>query len=100
MLASSTDFISAQDPFELGFLAYLLAKKYRKPFEVQDHGGFYDGEKNGEPLWFLRKYLALFLAKRAQAIRTVSPKSLKVLTSGFSTHAYFLPIAVEERRLR
>jgi len=92
------DLISAQDPFELGFLAFCLAKKYKKKLEIQDHGGFFDGEKNDEPLWFLRKYLARFLVKRANIVRTVSPKSYAVLQEQ-GVHVYHQPIAVQDRFL-
>lgn len=97
-LVKQVDLISAQDPFELGFIAYLLAKKYRKPFEVQDHGGFFGEHMTTEPLWFLRKYLASFLIRRADSVRTVNPKSLKILKHLRNGRgAYLLPIAVADR---
>ncbi len=91
----NADMISAQDPFELGLIAFLLSRKFHIKFEIQDHGGFFDGETNNEPLWFLRKFIAYFFMRRANGVRTVSPKSLerlKIMRSGFT---YFLPIAVQ-----
>ncbi|MDQ7815050.1 MAG: glycosyltransferase [Patescibacteria group bacterium] len=92
------DLITAQDPFELGLVGYLLARKTKVSFEIQDHGGFFDGEETDEPLWFLRSCLALRIARRARRIRTVSPKSLDVLQkSGLSEKIYLLPIAADMR---
>jgi len=96
--SSKFDLITAQDPFELGWIAYRLGRKYNTKFEIQDHGGFFDGEPADEPLWFLRSRLAWFLARRAAAIRTVSPKSQdKLAAAGLKDKTYFLPIAAEEK---
>lgn len=92
--AHRADLITAQDPFEIGFIAYILSRQFQVPFEIQDHGGFFDGETPDEPLWILRKYLARFLATRAARIRTVSPKSFERLGR---EKAYFLPIGVDAR---
>ncbi len=92
------DLITAQDPFELGLIAYLLSKKFKKKFELQDHGGFFDGDKTDEPLWFWRMRLASWLALRADRIRTVSPKSFERLKSfGLGEKVYWLPLAAEQR---
>jgi glycosyltransferase involved in cell wall biosynthesis len=92
------DLISAQDPFELGFIAWRHAKQGNIPFELQDHGGFFDGEPADEPLWFFRSRLGWYLAKRANRIRTVSPKSLVNLKKkGLGDKAYWLPIAADAR---
>lgn len=94
------DMITAQDPFELGLIAFRLAKTFRKKWEIQDHGGFFDGKKSDEPLWVLRKRLALFLVRRADGIRTVSPGSLANLQRmRLRGSPYFLPIAVHDRFL-
>lgn len=96
--ASSVDLITAQDPFELGKIAWLLARRAKKPFEVQDHGGFFDGGEVMEPLWFVRKYVARFLSRRANRIRTVSPLSLEELRRlGLGEKTYWLPIAADPR---
>lgn len=97
-LAPSADLITAQDPFELGFIAWRLSASFHKPFEIQDHGGFFDGEKPDEPLWFFRGRLAGFLARRARLIRTVSPKSLARLKQlGLKGDVYHLPIVADPR---
>jgi len=92
------DLISVQDPFELGIIAYIVAMIYRKPLEVQDHGGFFDGEDPGEPFWWLRRHMAMFLLRKTQLIRTVSPGSLERLCRlGFGNKVVFIPIAAHER---
>jgi glycosyltransferase involved in cell wall biosynthesis len=94
----SADLVTAQDPFELGLVAWCVSRRLKKPFEVQDHGGFFDGETPDEPLWPIRSKLAWWLARRASSIRTVSPKSLSVLTAkGIGDKTYWLPISADER---
>jgi len=96
--ATSYDLITAQDPFELGLIGWLVTRGKRVKLEIQDHGGFFDGEPADEPLWFWRSRLAWRLARRAKAIRTVSPKSLENLKAkGLGDKAYWLPIAADLR---
>lgn len=96
--APVSDMVTAQDPFELGLLARGIASKHSKSFEVQDHGGFFDGEVADEPLWPLRSRLAWRIARRAKLIRTVSPKSLENLRAkGLGDKAYWLPISADPR---
>ena len=72
---SGYDLVTAQDPFELGWIAYRFARSHHIPWEIQDHGGFFDGQTPDEPLWFVRKFVARYLVKRATRVRTVSPSS-------------------------
>jgi glycosyltransferase involved in cell wall biosynthesis len=96
--ALKADFISAQDPLELGVLALLLGAKKRVPVEIQDHGGFFDGQPNGEPFWWCRRLFVSLARTRAMVIRTVSPYSLKALASERSSdRLYWLPIAPDDR---
>lgn len=91
------ELVTAQDPFELGKIGWIAARLADKPFEIQDHGGFFDGRKPDEPLWFLRGWLARFLSRRADAIRTVSPLSFEALAKeGMKEKTYHLPIAPRE----
>jgi len=92
------DLITAQDPFELGWIAKCVSRKYAKPFELQDHGGFFDGGEVVEPLWPLRSRVAGWLSRRASRIRTVSPMSHAKLTeSRLGEKTYLLPIAADAR---
>ncbi len=93
-----SDLITAQDPFELGWIAKCVSRKYAKPFELQDHGGFFDGGEAVEPLWPLRSRVAGWLSRRASRIRTVSPMSLTKLTENhLGEKTYLLPIAADAR---
>ncbi len=74
------DLITVQDTAYLALLAYLLARKFRVPLEVQVHGL--------EKFYGLRKLLARFLLKRADMIRVVSER----LKREISTRAYVLPV--------
>lgn len=95
---ADADMICAQDPFELGLIAWLVARQKKIKFELQDHGGFFDGEPADEPLWFWRSKLAWWLARRADSIRTVSPKSLENLKArGLGKKSYWLPIPADLR---
>lgn len=95
---ASADLVTAQDPFELGFVAWSVTRRSKKSFELQDHGGFFDGETPDEPLWPIRSRLAWWLARRASMIRTVSPKSMAVLNAkGLGEKMYWLPIPADER---
>lgn len=97
-IVSSADVVTAQDPFELGVIAYVITRRTSVPWEVQDHGGFFDGEPADEPLWPLRSRVAWFLVRRADRVRTVSPKSVAFLaTQGLSARVYWLPIAADMR---
>lgn len=67
--------ITSQDPFERGFVAWLLARRFHAPLELQIHTDFLSP-------WFwreslknkIRVMLARFLLPRATAIRAVSER--------------------------
>jgi glycosyltransferase involved in cell wall biosynthesis len=66
--------VTAQDPFETGFIGWQLAKKSGAGLEIQMHGDFY-----GSPYWRkenflnrLRFYLGKFVLRRADVVRAVS----------------------------
>ncbi|OHA28539.1 MAG: hypothetical protein A3C08_02170 [Candidatus Taylorbacteria bacterium RIFCSPHIGHO2_02_FULL_47_18] len=74
------DLITVQDTSYLALLAYMLAKKFRVPLEVQVHGF--------EKLYGVRKLLARFVLRRADKIRVVSER----LRREISPRAYVLPV--------
>ncbi len=74
------DLITVQDTSYLALLAYMLAKKYQIPLEVQVHGF--------EKLRGVRKLLAWFVLHRADKIRVVSER----LRHAISPRAYVLPV--------
>jgi len=80
-----SEVISVQDPFEIGLVGWLLAKKFGLKFHVQIHGDYF-----GSPYWrqekFLnrvRYYLGIFIVKRADAIRVVSQRIKNQLIEKF-----------------
>lgn len=75
------DSISSQDPFFLGFIAYLLSRIYKIPFYPQLHI-----EAFSNPYWReesllnrLQYYCGLFVIKRADKVRVVSRRSEKYM---------------------
>lgn len=73
------DFVSSQDPFELGLVAWRLARKYKLKLQIQLHGDYFDS-----PYWrresffnFFRYCLGKFLVKRADTLRVVSERIKK-----------------------
>lgn len=91
------DIVTAQDPLELGWVGLALARYHRKPFEVQDHGGFFDGGKIIEPFWGLRSLGLMPLVKRATIVRTVSPHSNERLKAKDIHHVRLAPIPADHR---
>lgn len=84
---SHFDLISVQDAYFLALLGYWLSRKFRVPLELQVHGF--------EKLSGLRRLLASFLLPRADAVRVVSERLKKLLTTNFrlpATRLYELPI--------
>lgn len=91
------DLVTAQDPLELGWIGRCLSRFHKKPLEVQDHGGFFDGGKIIEPLWGLRSLGLMPLAKRATLVRTVSPNSADRLKKQGIEHVRLAPIPADHR---
>jgi len=75
------DIVSAQDPFEMGFISWLLAKKYKLKLQIQIHGDYFGSLywRNESLLNGLRYYLGKFLIKKADSIRVVSSRTKESL---------------------
>lgn len=87
------DLITAQNPAELGWLAYRLAVRYHAKLELQDHSGAFDGSHAVDESWNgIRSTLANFLIKKADSIRTVNLQSFQWLSTHVKAHTYWLPI--------
>ncbi len=85
--------VTTQDAAELGYLSSKLAKQFHARFEVQDHAGTFDGSGMAdESLGFIRRPLAYYFAKRADAVRTVNPQSATWLAANTNAFSYWLPI--------
>lgn len=75
------DVITAQDPFETGIIAFLLAKKFKTKLQIQLHGDYF-----GSVFWRkenilnrIRYCLGKYIIKKADAIRAVSKRVEKSL---------------------
>ncbi len=75
------DLITAQDPFEIGLIGLLLAKRCKIGLNVQEHGDFFS-----QPYWrrerilhFCRYYIGLYVIKKAESVRVVSRRIKKHL---------------------
>jgi len=67
--------ITTQDPFETGFLGWILKKKFKIPLLIQVHTEFpFKYFALESPLNFFRWFLALFLIPKADRVRVVSMK--------------------------
>ncbi|MEN9605091.1 MAG: hypothetical protein RJB39_776 [Candidatus Parcubacteria bacterium] len=72
--------ISSQDPFEVGFLAYIFCKLLRVPLHVQVHTAIESPYFKNESLRNRIQYiLSLFILRRAKAIRVVSDRIKKFI---------------------
>ena len=73
--------ISAQDPFESGLVAYLLARVTSIPFMIQEHGDFFS-----EPYWREESFMnrvrfkvGTWVLPRADHVRVVSKRIAKTM---------------------
>jgi len=67
--------ITAQDPFESGFVAWLIAKKKKIRFQLQVHTDFLNQYfTHGSLINQVRVMLALFLVPKASCLRVVSQR--------------------------
>src|SRR3989344_3384821 len=79
------EIVSAQDPFEQGFIGWLIAKRLKAKLHLQIHADigspyFAEDLKNK-----IRLRIARFLLPRANAIRTVSERAKTAAVRQFGT---------------
>ena len=72
------DLITVQDTAYLALIAYLLARRFKIPLEIQVHGL--------EKFCGARKWVAGFVLRRADKIRVVSERLKRELDSRFKIH--------------
>ncbi len=71
----SIDLVSSQDPFETGFVAYIISKFFKIPLHLQVHTDFLSPYFKKESLLNrIRVLIAKFLIPRAVCIRVVSKR--------------------------
>lgn len=70
------DLLISGDPFEFGWIARGLAKKYNLPWQVELHGDFYSTGywKWSSPMNFVRHYIGKRVLREACCIRAVSER--------------------------
>ena len=83
--------ISSQDPFETGFVAYLLARKFHLPFQLQIHTDLWSPYFKNSFLNRIRLILARFLIPHAQGLRVVSA----TIASSLERHFHDLSVVPE-----
>lgn len=73
--------ISAQDPFESGLVAYLLARVTKTPFMIQEHGDFFSERYWREESFTnrMRYKVGTWLLPRADHVRVVSKRIAKTV---------------------
>ena len=97
------DVITAQDPFEIGFVAYALSRILNARLHIQvhtDHMGLYF--KNESPLNRFRVMLSRFVLPRADAVRVVSER-IKSALSGVVSRGVpieVIPVFIDADRIR
>jgi glycosyltransferase involved in cell wall biosynthesis len=96
--------ITAQDPSERWLVAWLLARAYRVPLEVQIHTDIMSPYLLAESIKNkLRLRIAKFILPRSDCIRVVSRRILKSLTlwnAALTPYSTVLPIYVDVARFR
>ncbi|MBI3046100.1 MAG: glycosyltransferase family 4 protein [Candidatus Harrisonbacteria bacterium] len=96
--------ITCQDPFETGFVGWLLKLRYKLPLQFQIHTDVFSPYfKNESLLNRLRVLLAKFLLPRADGIRVVSERikqSLKAKSLKLKAEPVVLPIFVDIKKIQ
>jgi len=89
IIEEKIDVITTQDPFEIGLVGYLLARKFKIGLNVQLHGDFFGGNfwKQENILNFCRYYLGRSLIKKADSIRVVSERIKNSLITKFQINS-------------
>lgn len=73
--------ITAQDPFETSLIGLRLARRFRVPLNIQEHGDFFSTPywRQDRPLNFLRYWFGKFALRRADSVRVVSARIRRTL---------------------
>lgn len=85
------DIVSAQDPFETGIAAYLIARYWRVPFVVEMHTDFFSPSFSKTTILNrVRVYISKFILKRASSAYVVSEKIKHTVSEKYKN----LPLSV------
>ncbi len=94
--------ITAQDPFFLGFIAYVLSRRFHVPFQLQVHVDFLSPHFQASVRRRIEQRLARFLLPRAECVRVVSRRIAEsVLRHGFVAERklVILPVFVDRTKM-
>lgn len=96
------DVVTVQDPFELGFVGWLVARHFRAPLHVQVHTDLRSpGFLRHSYVNRFRAVLAGFVLKRAARIRVVSPSIKATISRGtLDIPVSVLPVFVDVQKQR
>lgn len=77
------DIVTAENPFDVGLAAWLIARASGAAFHLQSHGDFFGSKewRHERKSNQLRFWLACFLARRADGLRVVSVRVKKSLVA-------------------
>ena len=92
------DVLTAQDPFECGFVAWRISRVFRLPFQLQIHTDFLSPYFKTSLLQKIRVILAKFLLPKASGVRVVSKRiSDSIKKAGIKTKVTpdILPIRID-----
>jgi len=103
-LKASSWLITAQDPFETGFIAWCISQKTKVKLQLQIHTDFLSPHFSGESfLNKIRIMIAKFLLPKADGVRVVSERiasSLKANSYKLKAVPFVLPIFVDIEKIR
>ncbi len=97
------DIVSSQDPFETGFISWLVARHHKVPLHVQVHTDFLAPAYSAHSLLNkIRVMIAGFVLKRAKHVRVVSQEVHDRIVQRYGTKIpmSILPIYVDLERFR
>ncbi len=100
---TGVDIVSSQDPFEIGFIAWRIARHHKVPLHIQVHTDFLAPEYAAHSLInTIRVWIAGFVIHRAKHVRVVSQEVYDRLRAryGEKISMSILPIYVDLERFR
>lgn len=105
LVANGRWLITAQDPFEVGLLGYLLKRKFKIPLQIQIHTDFLSSYFINESLKNkIRVFIAKWIIPKADGVRVVSERIKKSLVAQLPdypiTKISVLPIFVDIEKIK
>lgn len=92
----TVDLVTAQDPFEAGFVGWRISRRKRIPVQIQIHTDFLNSYFGAERfLNKIRTWMARFILRRASCVRVVSERIKNTIIEQYgvpATSVFVLPI--------